>query len=828
MASECRSTTFPPLSLPTLHYPLQLPQVLVLIIGDDHTIVAWYVLRSESWVEMRVGLKFLRDRLEQMPPRARADAECALDELEEWWSDRCCDGAADVKKHPIVAIFHGSRIWRAPRKDTFHAINGVNKTGYEGVPEQKSQLGSGLFRALREIPDSELQPVVDYLQQKSRVDDLSARTKALSDYRHAGIIRNRTFSSERQLKRWRYVRQRWAERYEESRRTGDRCVIRPQRGQLQGKLEAMEAMEPCIAKGCLCDPWRMEDMYINTKKQPVTGLQERLHVGDSGKNEARHRVLNELVEHVSRVGEDLMEADLDFLIYFSNRKYDVLFGRIDAHSLGCFPWADADFNGEAAHLDGPPPFPLAAAPRNALAPIEPIEEGHPRWEPLGFAYLHYLRRNHEDRAVAVALAASEAVADEAELKEDEIEELQLDVQCAAAVVGDADGDAPTMASSAAGLVASPMRAPVVARAVPPLQSAAATGKAARALQQTPLTSVNGGGGKHGSRWSGARKARLSTVENSKPIEPTSLEERQVMAAAVTEAMRAHGSASDAMYASAAEIYREKATLILTDPLKAPPSPHLLRPRTSASQLKQVSVRCMQRQQRVGQELEFSGRAGAAVGQADEMLMADEIAAAHAPPPAAHDLEPLTPSRSTVGEGGAAIEALNSTAGVVHSPGSVAETQRMAALLDAVGGVPLAASLLEGVPVGEMLEGVELPSYVQSIRFRLAGESPQLMQRKPKRDLSAHKEAVRSLNKREVRRRAVRDIHHNEVMSLPGYVLHELIVSGSLVGKVSEKVSLAGLGKHVPRPRRPLDDIRRDVLAAWPPGQDVVTIGVHLA
>ena len=173
-----------------LHPLTLLPQVLVLIIGEEHTIVAWYVLRSESWVEMRVGLSFLRDRLERLPPRSRADAHSALDELEEWWSDRCCDGAADVKKHPIVAIFHGSRIWRAPRKDTFHAINGVNKTGDEGVPEQKSQLGTGLFNALREIPDSELQPVVDYLKRKSSIDDLAARTKARTEYRHHGIIRN--------------------------------------------------------------------------------------------------------------------------------------------------------------------------------------------------------------------------------------------------------------------------------------------------------------------------------------------------------------------------------------------------------------------------------------------------------------------------------------------------------------------------------------------------------------------------------------------------------------------------------------------------------------
>ena len=36
-----------------------------------------------------------------------------------------------------------------------------------------------------------------------------------------------------------------------------------------------------------------------------------------------------------------MEVLLDFQIYFSNRKFDVLFGRTDEHSLSFFPWDDA-------------------------------------------------------------------------------------------------------------------------------------------------------------------------------------------------------------------------------------------------------------------------------------------------------------------------------------------------------------------------------------------------------------------------------------------------------------------------------------------------------
>jgi hypothetical protein len=787
-----------------LHPLTLLPQVLVLIIGEEHTIVAWYVLRSESWVEMRVGLSFLRDRLERLPPRSRADAHSALDELEEWWSDRCCDGAADVKKHPIVAIFHGSRIWRAPRKDTFHAINGVNKTGDEGVPEQKSQLGTGLFNALREIPDSELQPVVDYLKRKSSIDDLAARTKARTEYRHHGIIRNRTFTSKRQLKRWQAVRKKWEVRYAESRRTGERCVIRKQRGQRQGTLEAMEAVEPCIAKGCLCDPegWRMEDMYIDTRVQPVTRLQERLHVGDSGKNEARHRVLNELVEHVSRVGEDVMEADLDFLLFFCNRQYDLLFGRIDAHSLDCFPWSDGDLNREAAHLDGPPPFPLAAAPRNALPPIEPIEEGHPRWEPLGFTYLHYLQRNSGDRAVAVALAASEAAAaEEAELEDDEIDESQLDSPISQAMLAQrasAASAAPATAPEASALH-SPTRAPVVARAVPPPQSAAAAGKVSRALQQTPSTSVNGGAGKRGSRWSGARKARVATVENSTPVEPTSFEERQVMAAAITQAMQSHGSATDAMYLSAAEIYNEKAILILTDPLKAPPSPERLRPRTSASLLKQVSKRCMRRQLRVGQELEIgsSSTSDAAAGQADDTLLADEIAAAH------------TPLVSTSLTSPPQEKASPHMPPPMHLPPS---QPSLDALQNAAGGAPLSPALLTGMPMEMALRDFELEPLASTLNHALPNS------RKRSR---TEADRERSAAARKTLRSATITIARSDVMTIKiGILTERLIPSGKLQKPILTRLPRDADGKRL---RRAEFDVRSDILLAWPDGQEAITL-----
>ena len=42
---------------------------------------------------------------------------------------------------------------------------------------------------------------------------------------------------------------------------------------MQGMIEAMKAVIPCIKKGGLQDPFPMQQMYLETKVQPITGLQ---------------------------------------------------------------------------------------------------------------------------------------------------------------------------------------------------------------------------------------------------------------------------------------------------------------------------------------------------------------------------------------------------------------------------------------------------------------------------------------------------------------------------------------------------------------------------
>lgn len=68
--------------------------VVLFIMGERHDIVAWYVLKSESWEELYAGLLRLRARLKRLG---------VLEDLKYWYDDRCCNGCAQDKITEHVA-----------------------------------------------------------------------------------------------------------------------------------------------------------------------------------------------------------------------------------------------------------------------------------------------------------------------------------------------------------------------------------------------------------------------------------------------------------------------------------------------------------------------------------------------------------------------------------------------------------------------------------------------------------------------------------------------------------------------------------------------------
>ena len=629
-------------------------QVLLLIIGDDHTVVAWYVCRSESWKELTPGLLFLCARLERLG---------TLHMLQVWWSDRCCDGAHDVTQHLLVTIFPG--ITRAPYappptltltltlcnlpltshlspppltphpsprtlpqryRDCFHAINAVNKTGHEGLPDQKAELGSDCFKSMRYIPEEELKPPISWLKRSRKYDESKARAVALADFRRTGIIRNRSFGSKTQQLQWRAVRAKWASRKKLALERKERSVIRSKSGMAQGTLEEMDAVERCIIKGCLVDPWPMEDMYVDTVMQPKTRLQERLRLGDTNRNEARHRPLNEIVEHVSRLGADLMNVELDVKLFLTNRKYDVLFGRIDAHSLGCFPWNDEALDALGADLlEGPPLFPRATSPFNALPKLKPVRKGDPEWEPLGFRYLDYLVAMKDNEDVAAALAAAEAALAE---KEEEARCQQCEAEGVVEAVAEALAAGSTLAedSTAEAVVEADAEITAEAEAATTVEAEANMEMVAPSPAPSPARSParSSLARQGGVRWSNTQKTMHVTPALTEAIEPRSEAEVKLMAECITQAIgEGRGRASMAMYDRASDIYRERLTVYFKHPTQSPPD-GMRYNQTSGPRIKASAERCTRVARQAVREREYRGVAEA--GDEVSTRTATEVAA----------------------------------------------------------------------------------------------------------------------------------------------------------------------------------------------------------
>ena len=136
-------------------------------------------------------------------------------------------------------------------------------------------------KALRHTSDDDELAVALYLLKKQykihskthpkSVESLvAARTFAFKHHRRDGMIRSSSWSIEEQLKRWYELIKNWeADRDKE----GGNSIIRRESRCMQGTVEAMKAVIPCIKKGCLQDPFPMKKMYLETKVQPITGLQ---------------------------------------------------------------------------------------------------------------------------------------------------------------------------------------------------------------------------------------------------------------------------------------------------------------------------------------------------------------------------------------------------------------------------------------------------------------------------------------------------------------------------------------------------------------------------
>ena len=388
----------------------------MLVVSDRHTIVAHYVVDSESEEQLKPAFYALRNRLERLG---------TLNELQFWVTDRCCEGGNPLGNWITEVL---PAIKRAPTKDRFHLIKGVTETLNGGFPTEKSHIGVQLYDALVEFPEEEMAPVVDYLiRTRKAASKNQARVIAKKKYRKHLRFKTKHPLIQHQL--WKGARDEWTAVAEEVwRERGKRCVIRKESEYTTGTLEVWEAAESHILKGCVqqpfpnykdnficvgvrCSchtPWcRAARTVICVQTTPKSKLPVYIGIDHSVKNETKHSDLNKLVNNVSRIDKKLMKPCLDFKIHFMNEQNDAVHGLRDAHSLCLFPSAEKALNERARELlTGGPLFPKAAL--SPLSVLQPVPKGHAYREDFGFEYFDSQQSMKAKAAAAVAAAAAPA------------------------------------------------------------------------------------------------------------------------------------------------------------------------------------------------------------------------------------------------------------------------------------------------------------------------------------------------------------------------------------------------------------------------------------
>ena len=219
-----------------------------------------------------------------------------------------------------------------------------------------------------------------------------------------------------------------------------------------------------------------------------------------------------------------MEALLDFKVFFTNRQYDVQFGRSDIESMDWFPGgiSNENMNKWAAELlDGPPLLPVAAERASAgivpepsndtsanlppLGELKVIKETSAEYEPMGF---EYFRRNFQAGSKPQTQPTEEALAEEAGASTDGCFDC-----CADSDFYEAGTSAPACVS---------MSEPPTPCQLSP--------KSPRGRMACRSASPGGSGSRRqgSAHWNGSRKSLSPSPFRSRPRKPTTPLERELL------------------------------------------------------------------------------------------------------------------------------------------------------------------------------------------------------------------------------------------------------------------------------------------------------------
>ena len=399
---------------------------LVFILGDDQTILWFGACRSEAWAELGPALDKLADRHK----RHGTD-----DKVVGWYTDTCCNGLnqENMGKHKLlyrsdgagVEVDGGNRppafqlrypnLVHCPFLDLFHAHNRVTQATNQAAVGEVEELSADISTSLFYMLQGDVNTVVQYLMSPRRkkhaesakgprpLNRTEAEIKAVRDYRRDGIIRSYPFPVQKQVENLRGKIEKWKRRKEQAKRANLQCAIRSHTNRRRGTIREMELLLEHVEKGCVQYPLPCEEMWIPIRKQPQTGLQERLAIQGTSKVESVNGTVNRIVDGTSHISRELVEPYFWARALYHNHERDRKLGREDRHCIWLDAHRNSAINADAGRfLAGPLPFPRADQPeKHPLLPPPAkftfIPLGHSDDEDFGFDYLDALLKRDAER-----------------------------------------------------------------------------------------------------------------------------------------------------------------------------------------------------------------------------------------------------------------------------------------------------------------------------------------------------------------------------------------------------------------------------------------------
>lgn len=166
-------------------------------------------------------------------------------------------------------------------------------------------------------------------------------------------------------------------------------------------VEQVALVGNCVRKGCYEDPKPVEEMYTEIG-ETEDGLKIYQFKGGSGKNEALHGQLNNIVSQISVTTGDSLEKRINNRLQRYNLDCDRKHGRLPEHVKTNEPWIADRANRLANGVLEAPPFPgLAPSP-------QPLNSNTAGYELMGYQYLLRTLNKRTANAATAAAAATPA------------------------------------------------------------------------------------------------------------------------------------------------------------------------------------------------------------------------------------------------------------------------------------------------------------------------------------------------------------------------------------------------------------------------------------